>query len=112
MKDGDKCNTNRERKNQSDRDKKPQLKIPVINIILEEPMTAGLSSNSRKTYAREVLHIIGEVLNIMGEAPKSVRTEVSLFFDESDLEGVKFSHDNLLDIVPLIDNSSVKRVLV
>ena len=74
----------------------------MINV---GPTTTGSSRNSRKTYAREVMSIIGE-------APKRARTEVSLTFDDSDLEGVKFPHDDPLVIAPVIGNSSVKSVLV
>ncbi|KAL8105090.1 hypothetical protein AgCh_029036 [Apium graveolens] len=58
-----------------------------------------------KAYTREVMHIVGE-------APKRARTEVTLAFDDSDLEGVKFPHDDPLVITPVIGNSPVKRVLV
>jgi hypothetical protein len=69
------------------------------------PTAAGSSRNSRKAYAREVMSIVGE-------APKRARTEASLTFDDADLEGVKFPHDDPLVIAPMIGNSSVKRVLV
>ena len=69
------------------------------------PTAAGSSRNSRKAYAREVMSIVGE-------APKRARMEASLTFDDSDLEGVKFPHDDPLVITPMIGNSSVKRVLV
>ncbi|KAL8125842.1 hypothetical protein AgCh_013223 [Apium graveolens] len=78
---------------------------PVINTIFGGPTAAGLSKNSRKAYTREVMHIVGE-------APKRARTEVTLAFDDSDLEGVKFPHDDPLVVTPIIGNSPVKRVLV
>ena len=51
-------------------------------------------------------------MHIVGEAPKKARAEVSLIFDDTDLEGVKFSHDDPLVITPVIGNSSVKKELV
>ena len=47
----------------------------------------------------------------MGEVPKKARTEVPLVLDDSDLDGVKFPHDDPLVITPIIGNSPVKRVL-
>ncbi|KAL8148259.1 hypothetical protein AgCh_005574 [Apium graveolens] len=61
--------------------------------------------NSRKAYTREVMHIVGE-------APKRARTGVTMTFDDSDLEGVKFHHDDPLVITPIIGNSPVKMVLI
>lgn len=43
---------------------------------------------------------------------KKARTEISITFDDSDLEGVKFLHDDPLVIMPTIGNNVVKRVLV
>ena len=60
-------------------------------MIFGGPTAAGTSKNSRKAYAREFMHIVGE-------APKKARTEVSLMFDDTDLEGVKFPHDDPLVI--------------
>ena len=74
-------------------------------MISGGPTAAGITSNSRKAYAREVM-------NIMGEVPKKARTEVPIVFDDSDLDGVKFPHDDPLVITPIIGNSPVKRVLV
>ena len=74
-------------------------------MIYGGPTTAGSSRNSRKAYVREVMSIVGE-------APKRARTEVQLAFDDSDLEGVKFPHDDPLVITPVIGNSPVRRVLV
>ncbi|KAL8103407.1 hypothetical protein AgCh_027832 [Apium graveolens] len=37
----------------------PRPRGPVINTIFGGPTVAGLSKNSRKAYAREVMHIIG-----------------------------------------------------
>uniref|UniRef100_UPI003D6546B2 hypothetical protein n=1 Tax=Flagellimonas beolgyonensis TaxID=864064 RepID=UPI003D6546B2 len=52
------------------------------------------------------------VMHIVGEAPKRAKTEVTIGFDDSDLEGVKFPHDDPLVISPVIGNSEVKRVLI
>ncbi|KAL8115462.1 hypothetical protein AgCh_022089 [Apium graveolens] len=99
------------RRDQDDQGRNPQPRGPrrprgpVINTIFGGPTAAGLSKNSRKAYTREVMHIVGE-------APKRARTEVTLAFDDFDLEGVKFPHDDLLVITPIIGNSPVKRVLV
>ena len=51
-------------------------------------------------------------MHIVGEAPKRARTRVTMAFDDYDLEGVKFPHDDPLVIIPIIRNSPVKRVLV
>ena len=67
--------------------------------------TAGNLKNSRKAYAWEVLQVIWG-------PPKKARIKVVISFDDNDLEGVKFPHDDPLVIMPVIDNSSVKRVLV
>ena len=66
---------------------------------------AGTSKNSRKAYAREVLQVVG------GPSKKS-RIEATISFNDNDLEGVKFPHDDPLVIIAVIDNASVKRVLV
>ncbi|XP_074378433.1 uncharacterized protein LOC141719975 [Apium graveolens] len=83
----------------------PRPQGPVINIIFGGPTAAGLSKNSRKAYAREVMHIVGEV-------PKRARTGAIMSFEDSDLEGVKFPHDDPLVITLIIGNSPVRRVLV
>ncbi|KAL8088130.1 hypothetical protein AgCh_038050 [Apium graveolens] len=77
----------------------------MINTIFGGPTAARLSRNSRKAYTREVMHIVGE-------APKRARTGVTMAFDDSDLGGVKFPHDDPLVITPIIGNNPVKRVLV
>ncbi|XP_063942760.1 uncharacterized protein LOC135150403 [Daucus carota subsp. sativus] len=88
-----------------DHDRRTEPRGPVINMISGGPTAAGLSSNSRKAYAREMMCIVGE-------PPKRAKTEIPLTFDYSDLEGVKFPHDDPLVITPVIGNSSIKRVLV
>ncbi|XP_063947130.1 uncharacterized protein LOC108204072 [Daucus carota subsp. sativus] len=92
-------------KDNDDRNKRNQPRGPVINVISGGPTAAGLSSNSRKAYAREVMYIVGE-------PPKRAKIEFALAFDNLDLDRVKFPHDDPLVITPVIGNSSVKRVLV
>jgi hypothetical protein len=110
-KDGNRGNQqgNYERKDydrrDNDQDRTPKPRGPVINMIFGGPTAAGSSRNSRKAYAREVMTVVGE-------APKRAKTEVAITFDDSDLEGVKFPHDDPLVIIPVIGNSKTKRVLV
>ena len=51
-------------------------------------------------------------MSIVGELPQRTKIEVAITFDDSDLEGVKFPHDDSLVIILIIRNSFVKRVLV
>ena len=88
-----------------DRDRRTEPRRPMINVISAGPTAAGTSSNSRKSYAREVMCIIGE-------SPKRAKTEVALTFHDSDLERVKFPHDDPLVMTPIVGNSSIKRVVV
>jgi hypothetical protein len=74
-------------------------------MISGGPTAAGNSRNARKAYAREVMQVVGE-------PPKRAKTEIIMSFDDHDLEGVKFPHDDPLVISPTIGNSSIKRVLV
>ncbi|KAK1403405.1 hypothetical protein POM88_003010 [Heracleum sosnowskyi] len=92
-------------KRDNDQDRNPKPRGPVINMIFGGPTVAGSSRNSRKVYVREVMTVVGE-------APKRAKTEVAISFDDSDLEGVKFPHDDPLVIIPVIGNSKTKRVLV
>ena len=92
-------------KDNDDRDKRNQPRGPVINVISGGPTAVGLSSNSRKAYARELMCIVGE-------PPKRAKIEFALAFDNLDLDRVKFPHDDPLVITPVIGNPSVKRVLV
>ncbi|XP_074377772.1 uncharacterized protein LOC141719296 [Apium graveolens] len=85
----------------NDQGKNPQPRGSVINMIFGGPTTAGTTKNSKKAYAREVMHIVGE-------PSKRARTEVSISFDDSDLEEVKFLYDDPLVITPLIGNNKVK----
>jgi hypothetical protein len=70
-----------------DRDRNPQPRGPVINMISGGPTAARTTENSRKAYAKEVMHIVGE-------APKRAMTEVAIGLDDSDLEGVKFPQES------------------
>ncbi|XP_074324161.1 uncharacterized protein LOC141661077 [Apium graveolens] len=74
-------------------------------MIFGGPTAAGLSKNLRKAYTRGVMHIVWE-------APKRDKTGVAMIFDDLDLKGVKFPHDDPLVITPIIGNIPVKRVLV
>ncbi|XP_063938824.1 uncharacterized protein LOC135148293 [Daucus carota subsp. sativus] len=76
-------------KDNDDRDKGNQPRGPVINIISGGPTAEGLSSNSQKAYAREVMCIVGE-------PPKRAKIEFALAFDNLDLDRVKFPHDDPL----------------
>ncbi|KAK1393811.1 hypothetical protein POM88_012867 [Heracleum sosnowskyi] len=106
-KDGDMGAPRREYNRDEDRSqgRNPQPRGPVINMISGGPTTAETTRNSHKAYAREVMHIVGE-------APMRAKTEMSIGFDDLDLEGVKFPHDDPLVIAPMIGNNEVKRVLV
>ena len=104
-KDGDRNPRDNDNRGRYNDDRRTQPRRPVINVISGGPTTAGTLSNSRKAYAREVMSIVGD-------PPQMAKIEVALTFDDSDLEGVKFSHDDSLVITLVIRNSSVKRVLV
>lgn len=90
-----------DQRDQDDRRRNTQPRGPVINMIFGGPTAAGTSSNSRKAYAREVMHIVGE-------APKREKVEIVIVLEDSDLEGIKFPHDDPLVISPIIGNSEVK----
>ncbi|XP_074351539.1 uncharacterized protein LOC141690635 [Apium graveolens] len=51
-------------------------------------------------------------MHLVREAPKRDRTGVAMVFDDFDLEGVNFPHDDPLVIKPIIRNNPVKKVLV
>ena len=67
-------------------------------MIFGGPTAARSSRNSRKAYAREVMTVVGE-------AQKRAKTKVAISFDDSDLEVIKFPHDDPLVIIPVIGNS-------
>lgn len=74
--------------------------------MISEGLTAAeITKNSRKAYVREVM-------NIVGEAPNYVKTEVAIGYDDSNFEGMKFPHADPLVITSIIENFPVKRVLV
>ena len=75
------------------------------NIIFGGSTMVETSRNSQKAYAREYLQVV------RGH-PKITKIWVTISFDEDDLEGIKFPHDDPLVIIPVIGNSSVKRVLI
>ena len=45
----------------------------------------------------------------LGELPKTAKIEVLLTFDDSELEGVKFSHDDSLMITPVIEETHLSK---
>lgn len=61
-------------------------------MISSDPTVVGTSRNSRKAYAWEVMQVIEE-------AHKHVKIGVVISFDDTDREGLKLSHDNLLVIL-------------
>ena len=69
------------------------------------PIVARITNIPTKAYGREVLQLVG------GPSMTS-RIETIISFNDNDLEGIKFSHDDSLVIMWVISNSSVKRVLV
>ncbi|XP_074324131.1 uncharacterized protein LOC141661049 [Apium graveolens] len=89
----------------NNRGRNVQPRGPMINIISGGPTGAVTTMNSRKAYTREVM-------NIVGDAPKCAKTKMTLKFGDPDLDGLKFPHDDALVITPIIENCSVKRVLV
>ncbi|XP_074336294.1 uncharacterized protein LOC141673442 [Apium graveolens] len=89
----------------NERDRNPQPRGPVINIISGGPTAASTTRNSRKTY-------VIEVISIVGEPSKHSKSEMTLEFGDSDLEGLKFPQDDHLVITPIIGNFPVMRVLV
>ncbi|KAL8134177.1 hypothetical protein AgCh_009293 [Apium graveolens] len=51
-------------------------------------------------------------MQIVGEAPMRARTGVTMAFDDSDLKGVKFPHNDPMVITLIIGNNPIKRILV
>ncbi|XP_074336005.1 uncharacterized protein LOC141673171 [Apium graveolens] len=89
----------------NDRDRNPQPRGPVINMISGGHTAVGTTRNSRKAYAREVMGIVGE-------PSKRSKSLMTLEFGDPDLEGLKFSQDDPLVITPVIGNCHVMRVLM
>ncbi|KAK3016946.1 hypothetical protein RJ639_007322 [Escallonia herrerae] len=77
---------------------------PVINTIFGGPSAGGLSSSSRKAYARHV--------NLTQGSAKRPRTSTSLEFNDADLDGISLPHDNALVITLRVNAFNVKRFLV
>ncbi|KAK3013837.1 hypothetical protein RJ639_009483 [Escallonia herrerae] len=77
---------------------------PVINTISGGPSAGGLSSSSRKAYARHV--------NLTQGSAKRPRTSTSLEFNDADLDGISLPHDDALVITLRIDAFNIKRFLV
>ncbi|KAK3017080.1 hypothetical protein RJ639_007011 [Escallonia herrerae] len=77
---------------------------PVINTISGGPSTGGLSSSSRKAYARHV--------NLTQGSAKRPRTSTSLEFNDADLDGISLPHDDALVITLRVDAFNIKRFLV
>ncbi|KAK3003569.1 hypothetical protein RJ639_018904 [Escallonia herrerae] len=77
---------------------------PVINTISGGPSAGGLSSSSRKAYARHV--------NLTQGSAKRPRTSTSLEFNDADLDGISLPHDDALVITLRVDAFNIKRFLV
>ncbi|KAK2999126.1 hypothetical protein RJ639_022920 [Escallonia herrerae] len=73
----------------------PPKDPPMIKTISGGPSAGGLSSSSRKAYARQV--------NLTQGPPKRAKAPASLEFNDSDLEGVSLPHDDALVITLRID---------
>ncbi|KAK3007626.1 hypothetical protein RJ639_014112 [Escallonia herrerae] len=84
----------------------PMKDPPVINTISGGPSAGGLTSSSRKAYARQVNLTQGPTKRT------KVSTSLALEFDDADLDGVSLPHDDALVITLRIDAFQVKRILV
>ena len=89
-------NNGHKKRGRDDRDQHTQPRGPTTTRTMENP---------RKAYAKEVLQIVGR-------SSKKAKVETIISFNDDDLEGIKFPHDDPLVIMPVIGNSPVKRVLV
>ncbi|KAK2991306.1 hypothetical protein RJ640_024571 [Escallonia rubra] len=85
-------------------DEAPPKDPSVIHTISGGPSAGGLSSSSRKAYARQV--------NLAQGPEKRAKELTSLEFDDADLEGVSLPRDDALVITLRIDAFQVKRILV
>ncbi|KAK3019470.1 hypothetical protein RJ639_005154 [Escallonia herrerae] len=92
------------RGNQRRAEEAPVKDPPVINTIFGRPSTGGLSSSSRKAYARQV--------NLTQGPAKRPRASTSLEFNDVDLDGISLPHDDALVITLRIDAFQVKSMLV
>ncbi|KAK3014163.1 hypothetical protein RJ639_009028 [Escallonia herrerae] len=77
---------------------------PVISTISGGPSARGLSTSSRKAYARQV--------NLAQGPVKRTKASTSLEFNDADLDGISLPHDDALVITLRIDAFQVKRILV
>ncbi|KAL8092507.1 hypothetical protein AgCh_034686 [Apium graveolens] len=121
---GDRNNNGRKnfddrRREQDDQGRNPHPRTPVMNAIFGGPRPRGPVKNTIfwRTNCCGLIQkleesLTTEVKHIIGESPKRARTGVTMTFNDSDLEGVKFPHDDPLVITPIIGNNPVKRVLV
>ncbi|KAK3041361.1 hypothetical protein RJ639_002342 [Escallonia herrerae] len=93
-------------RNQRRTEDAPMKDPPIINTISGGPSTGGLTSSSRKAYARQV--------NLTQGPAKRTKaaTSLALEFDDADLDGVSLPHDDALIITLRIDAFQVKRILV
>ncbi|KAK3009556.1 hypothetical protein RJ639_013786 [Escallonia herrerae] len=88
------------RGNQCKTEDAPPKDPPVINTISGGPSARGLSSSSRKAYARQI--------NLTQGPIKRVKASATLEFDDSYLEGVVLPHDDALVITLWVDAFQVK----
>lgn len=72
-----------------------------MNMILRDSIIVGTSRNSSKAYAKEVMQVVKE-------APKCAKTDITMTFDDSDLERVKFPREDPLVITLIIGNTSLR----
>ncbi|KAK3037629.1 hypothetical protein RJ639_030406 [Escallonia herrerae] len=92
------------RNNPQRADEAPPKDPHVINTISGRPSAGGLSSSSRKAYARKV--------NLAQGSAKRTKASISLEFDDADLDWVSLLHDDALVITLRINAFQVKRILV
>ena len=78
---------------------------PIVNMIPGMSTMDGTLKILREAYTLKVFQV-------EGGPSKKARTEAVISFNDSDSEGIKFPHDDSLVIMPVIGNSSVKRVMV
>ena len=99
-KEGNGGNSNCERQDRDDQDRRPQPRGPVVNMISGGTTTARMSKNSRKEYTREVLQVVG------GPSKKAI-IEAVISFDNNHLEEVKFPHDDPMVIMGYNDSQLI-----
>ncbi|XP_074363216.1 uncharacterized protein LOC141703662 [Apium graveolens] len=89
----------------NNKSRNPHPRGPVINMISEGPTATGITKNSCKAYVRDVMSIVGD-------GSKRAKAEMTLEFDNPDLDGWKFPQNDPLVITLLIGNCPDKRLLV